>query len=85
MSFIVVSECKIGMHMTVATPIGYEPNEKIVKKALAIAEETGAEIEILHNPELAVSEADFIYTDVWMEHGARGRRREIYFISTIPN
>ncbi|WIY60174.1 ornithine carbamoyltransferase [Bacillus arachidis] len=66
---LLLASAKVGMHMTVATPPGYEPNEQIVKNALEIATETGANIEILHNPELAVKDADFIYTDVWMSMG----------------
>ncbi|EPC8418804.1 ornithine carbamoyltransferase [Bacillus wiedmannii] len=73
---LLLASAKVGMHMTVATPVGYEPNEEIVKKALAIAKETGAEIEILHNPELAVNEADFIYTDVWMSMGQEGEEEK---------
>ncbi|PFE05684.1 ornithine carbamoyltransferase [Bacillus cereus] len=66
---LLLASAKVGMHMTVATPPGYEPNEQIVKNALEIATETGANIEILHNPELAVKDADFVYTDVWMSMG----------------
>lgn len=66
---LLLASAKVGMHMTVATPPGYEPNEQIVKNALEIATETGANIEILHNPELAVKDVDFIYTDVWMSMG----------------
>ena len=28
---LLLASAKVGMHMTVATPIGYEPNEEIVK------------------------------------------------------
>ncbi|WP_459499571.1 ornithine carbamoyltransferase [Bacillus sp. C1] len=66
---LLIASAKVGMNMTVATPLGYEPNEEIVKRALKIAMETGANIEILNSPELAVEDADFIYTDVWMSMG----------------
>lgn len=66
---LLLASAKVGMNMTVATPPGYEPNEQIVKRALEIANETGANIEVLHDPELAVKGADFIYTDVWMSMG----------------
>ncbi|MEN1934647.1 ornithine carbamoyltransferase [Paenibacillus sp. 102] len=66
---LLLASAKVGMHMTVATPLGYEPNEQIVKRALEIANETGANIEILNNPKLAAKDADFIYTDVWMSMG----------------
>lgn len=29
---LLLASAKVGMHMTVATPVGYEPNEEIVKK-----------------------------------------------------
>ncbi|KEK26065.1 ornithine carbamoyltransferase [Bacillus gaemokensis] len=66
---LLLASAKVGMHMTVATPVGYEPNEQIVKHALEIANETGAIIEVLNHPEQAVKEADFVYTDVWMSMG----------------
>ncbi|MDM5156320.1 ornithine carbamoyltransferase [Bacillus sp. DX1.1] len=66
---LLLASAKVGMHMTVATPLGYEPSECIVKRALEIASETGATIEIMNNPEQAVKDADFIYTDVWMSMG----------------
>lgn len=66
---LLLASAKVGMHMTVATPPGYEPNEQIVQRALTIANETGAIIEILNHPEQAVKDADFIYTDVWMSMG----------------
>lgn len=69
---LLLASAKVGMNMTVATPRGYEPNEQIIKNALEIANETGAKIEILHDPQLAVKEADFIYTDVWMSMGQEG-------------
>ena len=72
---LLLASAKVGMHMTVATPIGYEPNEEIVK-SVSDCQETGAEIEILHNPELAVNEADFIYTDVWMSMGQEGEEEK---------
>ncbi|KFN04111.1 ornithine carbamoyltransferase [Bacillus clarus] len=73
---LLLASAKVGMNMTIATPIGYEPNKEIIKKALEIADETGASIEILNHPELAVKDADFIYTDVWMSMGQEGEEEK---------
>ncbi len=31
---LLLASAKVGMYMTVATPVGYEPNEEIVKKSV---------------------------------------------------
>lgn len=67
-SLILISAC-LGMNMSVACPKGYEPNEEIISKAMAISKETGSEILITNNVELAVKNADAIYTDVWVSMG----------------
>lgn len=66
---LLLASAKVGMDITVATPCGYEPSEEIVKRAVKIAAETGASIQIMENPKEAVQEADFVYTDVWMSMG----------------
>ncbi|MGI2731205.1 ornithine carbamoyltransferase [Bacillus cytotoxicus] len=73
---LLVASAKVGMDMAVATPRGYEPNGRMIQKALEIAEETGAKLEFFHDPQLAVAEADFVYTDVWMSMGQEGAQEK---------
>jgi ornithine carbamoyltransferase len=58
-----------GMHITVAAPKGYEPDDKILLRATATAAKTGARVEILDRPEAAAAGADILYTDVWVSMG----------------
>ena len=60
---------KLGVHMTVCSPEGYEPNSKIVNEAMLIGRETGAEIHVVNDPESAPVGVDAIYTDVWASMG----------------
>ena len=60
---------KVGMHVSVGCPAGYEPDSTIVKQAKIEGEQTGAKIEITHDPLLAAKNADAIYTDVWISMG----------------
>jgi ornithine carbamoyltransferase len=60
---------KLGVHMTVCSPEGYEPNSKIVNEAMIIGRETGAEIRVVNDPETAAVGMDAIYTDVWASMG----------------
>ncbi|MCG6878676.1 MAG: ornithine carbamoyltransferase [Deltaproteobacteria bacterium] len=58
-----------GMHMTVACPEGYCPNLEILKKAKAIAQQTGADLAVIEDPKEASSGAHILYTDVWVSMG----------------
>jgi ornithine carbamoyltransferase len=59
----------LGSSIRVATPRGYEPKSEFVAAAHEIAEETGAEIELLTDPHEAVAGVDAIYTDAWASMG----------------
>ena len=58
-----------GMHLIVACPMGYEPNEAVFRTARLEAKRTGAQIEVVRDPEEAAAGADFLYTDVWTSMG----------------
>ena len=60
---------RLGAHMTVCSPEGYEPNSKVVNVAMKMGQETGSEISILNDPIEATEGADAIYTDVWASMG----------------
>jgi ornithine carbamoyltransferase len=60
---------KVGMHVSVGCPQGYEPDNNIVKRAKTEGAQTGATIEITHDPMIAAKNADAIYTDVWISMG----------------
>ncbi len=70
-----------GGEFTIACPEGYEPKKLVVERAMEIAEQTGAEIRIMHDPVEAVKDADFIYTDVWASMGQEAEaevRRKVF-------
>jgi ornithine carbamoyltransferase len=79
---------KVGMHVSVATPIGYEPIPQVVRRAGEIAAETGGSVELTHDPATAAKGADVLYTDVWasmgkeLEHGERALIFKPYQLST---
>lgn len=62
----------MGMEIRVASPKGYEPGKSIVDGARRLAKETGARIEILEDPLKAATDADVVYTDVWISMGQEG-------------
>jgi ornithine carbamoyltransferase len=60
---------RVGAHVRVTTPPGYEPDAAVVAEAKRVARETRGKIEILRSPEEAVAGAQAIYTDVWASMG----------------
>lgn len=72
---------KVGMHISIATPKGYEPDAAIVAEALTVAAVTGSKIEICEDPFVAAQNADVFYTDVWASMGKeieQEDRREVF-------
>lgn len=66
-----------GMHVSVATPRGFEPPAEVVAQARELASATGGSVEIGCDARTAVSGADVVVTDTWAsmgqeeEHAAR--------------
>ena len=55
----------MGLDVTIACPVGYEPDREIV----AYAQGQGTAVEVSHDPREAVSGADILYTDIWASMG----------------
>ena len=67
---------KVGMDISVATPVGYECDAEVVKNAMADAEKTGAKITITNSPEEAIKDADAVYADTWISMGQEDEKEE---------
>ncbi|MEA3509334.1 MAG: ornithine carbamoyltransferase, partial [candidate division NC10 bacterium] len=65
---------KMGIHLTVACPKGYEPHRDVFTKARAESEATYAVLQITHDAAKAAKDADVIYTDVWASMGHEEQR-----------
>ncbi|WP_399553637.1 ornithine carbamoyltransferase [uncultured Vagococcus sp.] len=59
----------VGMDVSVASPVGFQPKAEYVTIAQQLAQKSGAKIESLIDPKIAVKQADFVYTDVWTSMG----------------
>jgi ornithine carbamoyltransferase len=67
-SLLLMAAC-LGSSISVATPNGYEPAQAVVERAKDLALLSGAKIEVVNDPQVAVSGADAVYTDVWASMG----------------
>lgn len=67
---------KVGMHVVVASPDGYKPNEVIVQRAEEACVQSGGVVEVVTDPVTAVTGADVVVTDVWASMGQEGEFEE---------
>lgn len=67
-SLLLICGC-LGMDMVVACPDEYRPDSEIVAKAEEYAKKNNSSITITDDVKSAVSDADVIYTDVWVSMG----------------
>ncbi|MGM0688166.1 MAG: ornithine carbamoyltransferase [Bacillota bacterium] len=73
---IMFGGAKMGMHVVICSPSGFEPDPEITRLSRLDATRTGASINILDNPVEAVRTADIIYTDVWASMGQESEHEE---------
>ena len=73
---LLIGCAKMGLHMTVATPKGYEPPNDIVALAKGYAEDTGAKIVITNDSPAAVTKADIVVTDTFVSMGEEDKEKE---------
>jgi len=66
---------RLGVHVTIITPAGFEPEDEVVATARAAAAEMDAKIEVTHDME-RVEGADAVYTDVWASMGQEDEAAE---------
>ncbi|WP_404451076.1 ornithine carbamoyltransferase [Virgibacillus necropolis] len=66
----------VGMHLSIASPNGYEPNLEIFENAKRIGQSSGSQIQYTTSPQEAVEGADIIVTDVWSSMGQEEEQQE---------
>jgi ornithine carbamoyltransferase len=78
---LMLCAARLGMNITVATPVDYEPHPAIVEQAQELAALSGALVSVTNDPIAAVKGAQVVYTDVWASMGQENEaaaRRSIF-------
>ena len=66
---LMVACAKLGLHYVACTDRQFFPDPVLVGVCEAIAQETGAKLELTEDVEQAAEGADLLYTDVWVSMG----------------
>jgi ornithine carbamoyltransferase len=66
---LIYTAVRLGVHLAIATPKGYEASPEVMKWARENASATGSKIDFVSDPVAAAAGADVLYTDVWASMG----------------
>ena len=70
-----------GMHVTIVTPPGFEPQAQVLADSRQKATGTGGSVNVTNDLKEGAKDADVLYTDVWASMGQEAdavRRREFF-------
>ncbi|MYI42023.1 MAG: ornithine carbamoyltransferase [Chloroflexi bacterium] len=67
---------QFGLDFRIATPEGYEMKAHIREQALDIAARHGSPLLMCTRPEMALADADVVYTDTWISMGQEAESAE---------
>jgi len=66
---LLLTGAKLGAHVTVVTPTGFEPRQEVLAWAREAARQTGASLTVTPSLEKGLAGARAVYTDVWASMG----------------
>jgi|FaiFalFF_MnMetaG_3_1042247.scaffolds.fasta_scaffold00549_8 ornithine carbamoyltransferase len=66
---LIIGASKVGMHLSIATPKGFEPHPEAVRLARLTNSKSQGMLEVSHEPERAVKNADVVMTDTFVSMG----------------
>ncbi|HKP94274.1 MAG TPA: ornithine carbamoyltransferase [Fibrobacteria bacterium] len=66
----------LGMHFILACPKGYEQNPAVLKSLEPLFRKSGGSYTMTHDAAEGVSQADCIYTDVWVSMGEEAQAEQ---------
>ena len=66
---LLIGSVTAGIHVTIAAPVGFEPNPDVVAAAEQRGRDTGAKADVTSVPFAAADGADVLVTDTWTSMG----------------
>jgi len=78
---LMLAGTKLGMHLRVASPAGFEPDEDVLRRCEEAAAVSGGSVMITNDPDVGTKGTDVLYTDVWASMGREGEadaRKQVF-------
>ena len=73
---LMLNGARMGMHISIACPKGYEPNVHVLDQSSHFAQQTGGSVSVTNDVNQGVSGAHILYTDVWTSMGQEAESEE---------
>lgn len=73
---LMMGAAKFGMHIAIASPEGYWPDQDLTKSMQQLAKANGGSVLVTTDPREAIADADAVYTDVWASMGFEEEQKE---------
>lgn len=64
-----MAAAKLGVHLKIATPKGYEPESSVIQEAQRLSRENGTQLMLTSDPMEAAHGSDVLVTDTWISMG----------------
>lgn len=73
---LMIGAGQLGAHITIGSPVRFQPDASVLEEARAYASKTGGSISVTDAPHEAVADADVVYSDVWVSMGHEAEAAE---------
>ncbi|XP_033473951.1 ornithine transcarbamylase, mitochondrial [Epinephelus lanceolatus] len=71
-----MSAAKLGVHLKIATPKGYEPDRSVLQEAQRLSREHGTQLVLTSDPREAATGSDVLVTDTWVSMGQEEEKKK---------
>ncbi|XP_035762662.1 ornithine carbamoyltransferase, mitochondrial [Neolamprologus brichardi] len=71
-----MTAAKLGVHLKVATPKGYEPDKGVTEEAHRLAKQHGTQLILTSDPMEAARDSNVLVTDTWVSMGQEEEKKK---------
>ncbi|XP_056145614.1 ornithine transcarbamylase, mitochondrial [Lampris incognitus] len=71
-----MTAAKLGVHLKIATPKGYEPKDSVIQEAQRLSKQHGTQLLLTSDPMEAARGSDVLVTDTWVSMGQEEEKKK---------
>ncbi|KAM9709234.1 ornithine transcarbamylase, mitochondrial [Menidia menidia] len=71
-----MTAAKLGVHLKIATPKGYEPEKSVIEEALRLSKQHGTQLVLTSDPMEAAHGSNVLVTDTWISMGQEEEKKK---------